>query len=150
MVECELNVSREWVMDSICTFHIYFNWHTFTSLISSTVGVVLMGNNSSCKVEGIRNVSIKMFDDKVCILINVRYVYELKKNLISLNTLNSQGYKFIREWGTLKVYKGSMVKLKGHQKMTNLYVLEGNTITGDTALIGSSHFAQDTTNLWHM
>lgn len=43
-----------------------------------------------------------------------------------------------------------MVKLKGHQKMTNLYVLEGNTIIGDTALIGSSHFAQDTTNLWHM
>jgi len=44
---------------------------------------------------------------------NVRHVPDLKKNLLSLETLEAQWYKFSGVDGGIKVIKGSMVILKG-------------------------------------
>ena len=52
-------------------------------------GVVLMGNNMSYKVIGIGTVRIKMHDGVVRTLIEVWHILDLKKNLISLGTLDS-------------------------------------------------------------
>ena len=54
--------------------------------------MVLLGNSVSCKVVGIGTIMIKMFDGVIRKLQNVRHVPELKKNLISLGTLDSLGY----------------------------------------------------------
>ena len=55
-------------------------------------GVVLMGNNASCKVAGIRTVRIRMFDGVVRTLGDVRHVLDLTRNLISMSTLDAKGY----------------------------------------------------------
>ena len=65
-------------------------------------GAVLMGNNASCKVAGIGIVHIKMFDGVVRTLGDVRHVHDLKRNLISLSTLDAKGYKYTCEGGVKK------------------------------------------------
>ena len=77
-------------------------------------GVVLMGNNASCKVAGIGTVRIRMFDGVVRTLDDVRYVLDLKRNLIPLSTLNTKGYKYTGKGGVLKISKRALVVMKGH------------------------------------
>ena len=57
-----------------------------------------------------------MFDETIRILTDIRYVPDLKKNLISLGTLDSKGYKVTMEGGILKVIQGALVTMKGTQK----------------------------------
>ena len=51
-----------WILDSTCSFHVTPNkdWFDTYKLVNSSS--VLMGNDASCKVIGIRNIRIKMFD----------------------------------------------------------------------------------------
>ena len=98
-------------------------------------GAVLMGNNASSKVVGIGTVHIKMFDGVVCTLSDFRHVPDLKSNLISLSTLDAKGYKYIGKGGVLKIRKRSIVVMKGHQKTTMLYVLQGSTVTAQNPRI---------------
>ena len=57
-------------------------------------GNVLMRNNMPSKTIGIVSIKIRMHDSIVRTLSNVRHVPDLKKNLISLGTLESNSYKF--------------------------------------------------------
>ncbi|KAG8501913.1 hypothetical protein CXB51_004578 [Gossypium anomalum] len=91
-----------------------------------------------------------MFDGVVRTLSDVRYVPELKRNLISLSTLDSKGYRYTAESGVLKISKGSLVVMKGQRKTAKLYVLQGSTVTGDAAVASSSLSDDDITKLWHM
>jgi hypothetical protein len=62
-----------------------------------------MGNDVYCKITGISNIRIKMFDGVVKMLCDVRYVPEVEKNMISLGTLDSNGYGYKSEGGVMKV-----------------------------------------------
>ena len=84
--------------------------------------MVLMDDNASCKVAGIETVRIKIFDGVVSTLGDVRHVPDLKRNLISLSTFDAKGYKYIDEGGVLKISKGALVVMKGHQKTIMLYI----------------------------
>ena len=75
-----------------------------------------------------RQVKVKMFDGSVQTLTNVMYVPELKKNLISLGTLDSKGCKCIVAGGVMKVVTGAMVIMKGELNK-NLYRLARSTVT---------------------
>ncbi|KAG8501609.1 hypothetical protein CXB51_003912 [Gossypium anomalum] len=55
-------VSEEWILDSGCTFHMSPNWDWFTTYETMSEGVVLMGNNASCKIAGVGTIKVKMFD----------------------------------------------------------------------------------------
>ena len=79
--------SEDWILNTICTFHMSPNRDWFLTYKTLTSGDVLIDNNSSCKITSIETVKIKMVDDIVQILIDVRYVYNLKRNVILLNTL---------------------------------------------------------------
>ena len=113
-------------------------------------GVVLMGNNVSCKVAGIGTVRIRMFDGVVHTLGDVRHVLVLKRNLIYLSTLDAKGYKYTGEGGVLKISKGALIVMKGHQKTVMLYVLQVATIIGDVAVTSRSLSEDDIMKLWHM
>ncbi|KAH0743103.1 hypothetical protein KY290_031096 [Solanum tuberosum] len=52
-----------------------------------------------------------------------------EKNLISLGTLDKQGYKYMSEGGTMKVTKGYLVMLRSKME-DGLYTLAGSTIIG--------------------
>ena len=80
----------------------------------------------------------------------MRHVPELKRNLISLSTLDSKGYRYTTESKVIKISKGSLVVMKGQRKIAKLYVLQGSTVNGDAAVASSSLSDDDITKLWHM
>jgi hypothetical protein len=90
-----------------------------------------------------------MFDEIVRIFTNVKYVPNLKKNLISLGTLDSLGYGYSAKDGVMKITKGAMVIMKG-KKIGNLYKLLGDTVTGGAVVSTSVEPNNDNTVLWHM
>ncbi|KAG8499580.1 hypothetical protein CXB51_006211 [Gossypium anomalum] len=98
-------VSEEWILNSGCTFHMSPNRDWFTTYETVSEGVILMRNNASCKIASVGTIKVKMFDRLVRTLSDVRHVPELKRNLISLSTLNSKGYRYIAESGALKISK---------------------------------------------
>ena len=68
-----------------------------------------MGNDAPCKIVVIGSIKIKMHDGVVKTLTEVRHVRNLKKNLISLSTLDAKGYQYSSEDGVLKVSKGTLL-----------------------------------------
>ena len=88
-----------------------------------------------------------MFDGMIQELKEVRYVLQLKRNLISVGTLKSLGLEISIKDKVLKMTKGSMVVLKG-VRQNNFYYLKGSTIKGQVAT--STDTDDDSTRLWHM
>ena len=88
-----------------------------------------MGDDHPCNVEGMGTVRIKMDNGIVRELKEVRYVPQLKRNLISVGTLEALGLVVSIRDGILKMTKGSMVVMKG-VRWGNLYYLKGSTVTG--------------------
>ena len=72
-----------------------------------------MGNNTTCKVVSFGTVKMKMSYGMVRTVTDVRYVPGLKKNLISLGTLDKIGCRITCEGGVMKVARGSLVVMKG-------------------------------------
>jgi len=73
----------------------------------------IIGDDHSCNMEGIGTVRIKMLDEIVRELKEVRYVPQLKRNLISVGALKLLGLVASIRDGALKMTKGSMVIMKG-------------------------------------
>ncbi|KAL5757095.1 hypothetical protein ACOSQ2_021841 [Xanthoceras sorbifolium] len=145
----EAKARNEWILDTACSFHMCPNRDYFSTYKSVQGGVVLMGNNHACKIAGVGTVRIKMHDGVVRTLTDVRHIPDLKRNLISLSTLDSNGYKFTGGDGVLKVAKGSLIVMKA-EKIGKLYILKGSTVTGAAAVSTSSLSDSDVTRLWHM
>ena len=109
--------------------------------------VVYMGNDSTCKMMEIGSVQIKMFDGVIRKLNDMRYVLDLKKNLISLGVLDVSGYRIILEGENLKVARGALVAIKGTRR-GSIYYLNRTTIIWHAAVASSKE--QDIPKLWHM
>ena len=123
------------------------NWDWFSTYEPVNKGAVLMGNNASCKVVGIGTIHIKMFDGVVRTLGDVKHVPNLTRNLVFLSTLDAKGYKYTSEGRVLKISKGAVVMMKGHQKTAMLYVLQGSTITEDDVIASHLLSEDDITKL---
>ena len=137
---------EEWVLDSGCTYHMRPRIDWFSSYQEVNSGKVLLGNNMSCSVVGIGIVVINTFDEMTRTLKEVKHIPDLKRNLLSLGTLDKSSYNFKVENGKLTISKGAMVIMKG-QKRNGLYSLEGHTLKG---LVGSMlRIETDKTILWH-
>lgn len=78
----------EWILDSGCSFHMCPCKELFKTFKRIDGGKVLLGNNLACKVTGIGTINIKMYDGVTKDIEQVRYVPELKRNLISLGVLD--------------------------------------------------------------
>ena len=139
----------QWILDSGCSYHMSPNKDWFATYESIDGGKVLMGNNVACKVVGIGTMRIKMHDGIVRTLTEVRHVPELRKNLISLGSLDAIGCCYKAGGGVIRVTKGSLVVMKG-LKQHSLYVLQGSTVTGIAGMASSSECDSETTKLWHM
>lgn len=88
-------------------------------------GNVLLGDGRECRVRGTGKVQVQMRDGSSFVLDNVRYVPELKRNLISLGTLVNEGFTVKMQSGRIKVIKGSLVVLSGTRKANCVYTLDG-------------------------
>ncbi|MDO7987387.1 hypothetical protein OC713_02560 [Sweet potato little leaf phytoplasma] len=140
-------LESEWILDSGCSFHMTPHRHWFQEFQPVSEGKVLLGNHQECSVQGIGTIQVKMFDNQVRILSNVRFVPELKRSLLSLGEFDKAGYTCKLENGTLKIVKGAIVKLKGKLEK-GLYHLIDSTIVGTAAV--TSLKEQQAAKLWHM
>ncbi|KAI5681938.1 hypothetical protein M9H77_03166 [Catharanthus roseus] len=131
------DVVDHWVLDSGCSFHMSPNKHWFSDFKTLNQGKLFMGNNQVCDIKGIGSNFIKMHDGVTKKLTEVRYVPDLRRNLISLSYLDSLGLTFKSKNGILSVCKGNLVMLKGFKKET-LYILLGKTVCNSTALISKT------------
>ena len=136
-----------WILDSVCLFHLMPNRDWFDIYRSVNSGIVTMGNSVHCKITGISNIRIKMFDGVVRTLCDVRHVTEVKKNLISLGILGPNDYGYKSESGVMKVTKDAMVIMKGQINSKNIYKLLGSIVVGGIASVESK---SDCTVLLHM
>lgn len=76
-------------------------------------GTVFMRTNVPCKTVKIRTIRIKMHDGIFRTLTDVWHVLELKKNLISLDALESNGCKCMAKGGVMRVTTCALVVMKG-------------------------------------
>jgi len=106
-----------------------------------------MGDDRLCNMEGIGTVQIKMFDGMIRELKEVRYVPQLKRNLIFVGALKTLGLEVSIKDEILKMTKSLMMVLKG-VRWNNIYYLKGSTITGQVATYIDSD--DDSTRLRHM
>lgn len=81
-----------------------------------------LGNDDTYKVVGIGSVAIKMHYGIVRTISAVRHVSGLKKNLISLGTLEVLVCRCSCEGGVMKITKGSLILVKGSM-IGRMYVL---------------------------
>lgn len=107
-------------------------------------GSVLLGNNKACSIRGIGNIRLRLHDGSENLLKQVRFIPELKHNLISLGILESDGSWFKSENGVLKIFKNKDLIMTGNKK-SSLYSLVGSTVIGV-----SSVATYDDTRLWHL
>ncbi|KAG6675871.1 hypothetical protein I3842_15G127000 [Carya illinoinensis] len=113
---------------------------------------VLMGNDALCKIIGIGNIRIKMFDGVVRTLCNVRHIPNLRKNMISLGTLDCNRYSYKSVSEVIKVSKGVLTMMKGQKLSGNIYILQVTTvakmkkynITNHWKKVVASHFLAST------
>lgn len=102
-----------------------------------------MANQTYCEIKGIR--SIRIQNEDLSMVLIVRYVPSMSRNLISMGTLENQGCWFQSKNGALKVIKGCLTLLKG-KKIGTLYMLQGRVIAGSANAVVSS---KNESKLWH-
>ncbi|KAK2969926.1 hypothetical protein RJ640_000455 [Escallonia rubra] len=138
-----------WILDTGCFYHMCPNRDWFATYRSFDGGKFLMGNDVACKVVEISSIQIRMHYGIVRTLTGVRHIPELRKTLISLGTLDSNGCSYRAAGGVMRIMKGSLVVMKG-LKQNSLYLLQGSTVTGAAVVASSSDINSDTTKIWHM
>lgn len=69
------------------------------------VGKTLLGNNETCKIEGIGYMKMRIFYSCDRVLENVRCILNLERNLISLGILDLIGCSIKVDWGVMKMMK---------------------------------------------
>ena len=115
------HLTDSWILDLACSYHMTPNKDWFNTYNSVNSGSVLMGNDVSCKVAGIRNIIIKMFDGVVRTLCDIKHVPNLRKNLISLGILDCNRFSYKSTSRVMKVSKGAMTVMKGQKLAGNIY-----------------------------
>ncbi|KAH9718762.1 hypothetical protein KPL71_022343 [Citrus sinensis] len=147
LLASETQTNSKWILDSGCSYHMCPDQNFFTTYNAFNGGEVLMGNNTMYKVVGLGTIRFKMFDGMIRELRDVRHIPDLKRNLISLGTLDQIGCSIKVESGVMKVVRGSIVVMKGN-KQNGLYVLQGTAVTGDVSI--SASLGLDKTLIWHL
>ncbi|GJX55952.1 zinc finger, CCHC-type containing protein [Tanacetum coccineum] len=75
-----------------CSYHMTPMLDILFDFLECDRGSVQLGDNRECKIRGIGKVRLQLKDGSSFVLHNVRYIPELKRNLISLGTLEKEGY----------------------------------------------------------
>ena len=86
----------KWVMDSAASKHICRDRKMFDTLKNDgEFHHFSLGNGGKMKVKGIESVRMKLHDGAIRTFSNVRYVPSAIVNMICMEEMTSQGYKYI-------------------------------------------------------
>lgn len=94
-------------------------------------------------VKAFGSVKIKLASGKLKLLTGVRYIPDMRRNLISLGALEGNGCRFKSVPGALVILKGSEVVMQG-TKHNNLYYLNFQVVTGSLNVV-----AHPDITTWH-
>eukprot|EP00249_Psilotum_nudum_P001913 c14657_g2_i1 orf=196-615(+) len=78
----EMGDYSTWIIDSGTSFHVTPHRHWFSSFSSGHYGIVHLGDNYTYPISRIGDVKLALPDGTTFLLTGVRYVPNLKKNLI--------------------------------------------------------------------
>ena len=137
----------KWVLDSGCTFHMSPYKSYFTYYYKYNGGRVMMWNNAVCKIMGIGNINLKLHDGTIKELKQVRYVPELKRNMIFLGMLDQMRCSVRIELGELMIVKDSQVVMKGSRN-NGVFILDGDVVSGEVRI--SVVDTTDKIKIWHL
>jgi hypothetical protein len=98
---------------------------------------VRVGNDNQCNIVCVGSVQIKTHDGMTRTLTEVKHITSMARNLISLSTLDCDGYKYKGGYKRLKLSSGSLIVMIGDMNSTKLYVLRGRTLPGIAAAVSS-------------
>ena len=84
--------NAEWTLDTGATYHVCPNRAWFFSFEKLDGCYTVMGNDHLCNIEWIGTVRVKMVDEIVRELKKVKYVPQLKRNLIFIGVLKTLGH----------------------------------------------------------
>ena len=87
---------------------------------------------------------LKMHDGTLKLLTDVRWVPDVKRNLVSLGTLELKGFSFSSKDGRMEVRKEGQIKMVAERRYS-LYYLKANVLVGEANLVAAPGL-----NLWHL
>ncbi|GJY85975.1 hypothetical protein Tco_0500001 [Tanacetum coccineum] len=123
-------------MDSGGSYYITYKRDYLFDFEEYDSGNVFLGDDRECRVRGTSEVQVQMRDGSSFVLDNVRYVPKLRQNLISLGTLEKEGFTMKMQSGKIKVTKGSLVVLSGTRRTNCVYILDGQRSTQQSTKSG--------------
>ena len=135
-----------WVLDSGCTFHMTSRRDWFVDLQDNGGTTILLGDDLSVQSQGQGSIRINTHGGTIKVLNNVRYVPDLRRNLISTGTLDKLGYGHEGRDGKVRYFKHNKTALRGNL-MNGLYVLDGETVVPEICNVELNK--SDKTALWH-
>ncbi|KAE8718614.1 Detected protein of confused Function [Hibiscus syriacus] len=110
-------------------------------------GSVYIYIDHALEIIGVRTIKLKMYDQTIKVVRDVRHVKGLKKNLLSYGLLDNNASK-IETWkGIMKVFRGALMMMKGEKIAANLYMLKGETLLEAEASVPSCSL--ESVILWH-
>ncbi|GJV61586.1 hypothetical protein Tco_1467686 [Tanacetum coccineum] len=121
----------DWIMDSGCSYHMTPRLDILFDFLECDGGSVQLGDNRECKIRDIDKVRVQLKDGSSFMLHNVRYIPELKRNLISLGTLEKEGYTIKLQSCKVKAINGSRVILSGIRRDNCVNSLDGHAMAGE-------------------
>ena len=134
--------TSDWWLDSGATIHVCNNRSLFSAYQEEEDGKsVLMGNHNAVKVHGKGSVELHFTSGKKITLINVFYVPEIRKNLVSVNLLCKSGLKIVLESDKCIVTKNGAFVGKGYA-CDGMFKLSINKVNVSAYIV-------DSFDIWH-
>ncbi|KAL2250008.1 UNVERIFIED_CONTAM: Retrovirus-related Pol polyprotein from transposon TNT 1-94 [Sesamum indicum] len=134
--------SDDWVVDSGASFHSCSNKDIMEPYTSGDFGLVYLADNKPLKIVGKGDVRIKSTNGSCWTLHDVRHIPGLKRNLISVGQLGSDGFHTTFGDAKWKISRGAMTLARGLKSGT-LYMAGGSS--SNIPFAGTVSQA----NLWH-
>ncbi|GJS14893.1 ribonuclease H-like domain-containing protein [Tanacetum coccineum] len=122
----------DWIMDSRGSYHMTYTRDYLFDFEEYDGGNVLLSDDRECRIRGTCKVQVQMRDGSSFVLDNVSYVPKLRRNLISLGTLEKEGFAVKMQSGKIKVIKGSLVVLSGTRRANCVYTVDDQVVTRKT------------------
>lgn len=107
------NASDVWLLDSACSHHITPHQEWFSNF-EEHEEVVYTADETPLTTPRIGSVRLQNEDGTIVNLKGVRYSPKLKKNLISVGTIESKGFEVRAKDGVMKIISSALVVMKGY------------------------------------
>lgn len=107
--------------------------------------MILLGDDHTVESRGSGTIKLKAHGGSIRLLKNVRFVPNLRRNLISTGTLDSLGYKHEGGNGKVRFHKNGKTALSG-DLINGLYILDGHTVMNESCNVECD---KNIIGLWH-